>query len=42
MTPSCLELKVWNSFEQDGCPNSDVQSKGGSKLLCVYATVDKP
>ena len=29
-------------FKQDGCPNSDAQSKGGSKLLGVYATVHKP
>ena len=28
--------------KQDGCPNSDAQSKGGSKLLGVYATVHKP
>ena len=29
-------------FKQDGCPNSDEQSKGGSNLLGVHATVHKP
>ena len=37
-----LEHFRYLSSKQDGYPNSDVQPKGGSNLLGVYATVHKP
>ena len=37
-----LEQFRYLSFKQDGCPNSNVQSKGRSILLGLHATVHKP
>ena len=36
-----LEHFRYLSSKQDGYPNSDVQPKGGSNLLSLYATVQK-